>query len=411
MQLSQIFKSLRHKEFAKLYAAQTISLLGDAFTWVGVALLAFEFGGDNSAVILSTALTLRVTAFILFAPYAGVLADKMNRKKILLITDFARMGLVVLLGLVSAQWQLYVLIFLLNVFNAFFTPAFKASIPQMFKRKEDFAPAITLSNATYQLLAIMGPGIAGIAAAVIGARQIFFLDSLTFLLSALFVLAISRQMFGLKKVEKVEAVTTKWQEVFKGTKILFSDSVIRFALFIELAVAIVGANVLVNTVGYVKGILGQGNKEYGWVMSALGIGAAIGAFGSALIDTTPTRKRSLIIGAFAICFAVLPANHVPFLFVIGLWAIAGFGQNLAEMPSQMLIAERIPMEQQGRVYGAHFAWSHLWWAIGYPIAGFLGSRFKDQSFLVAGLMGVSVLSLVLITHLISKKKENISVTS
>lgn len=411
MQLSQIFKSLRHKEFAKLYAAQTISLLGDAFTWVGVALLAFEFGGDNSAVILSTALTLRVTAFILFAPYAGVLADKMNRKKILLITDFARMGLVVLLGLVSAQWQLYVLIFLLNVFNAFFTPAFKASIPQMFKRKEDFAPAITLSNATYQLLAIMGPGIAGIAAAVIGARQIFFLDSLTFLLSALFVLAISRQMFGLKKVEKVEAVTTKWQEVFKGTKILFSDSVIRFALFIELAVAIVGANVLVNTVGYVKGILGQGNKEYGWVMSALGIGAAIGAFGSALIDTTPTRKRSLIIGAFAICFAVLPANHVPFLFVIGLWAIAGFGQNLAEMPSQMLIAERIPMEQQGRVYGAHFAWSHLWWAIGYPIAGFLGSRFKDQSFLVAGLMGLSVLSLVLITHLISKKKENISVTS
>jgi MFS transporter, NRE family, putaive nickel resistance protein len=405
LRIAQIFKSLRQKEFAKLYAAQTISLLGDAFTWVGIALLAFEFGGEDSAVILSTALTLRVTAFIIFAPYAGVLADKINRRKILLITDFSRMILVAVLALVSQKWQLFGLIFLLNMFNAFFTPAFKASIPQIVKTKEDFAPAITLSNASYQLLAIMGPGLAGVAAAWLGAREIFFADSATFLLSALFVLAISRQMFRVAEAKKTEPVITKWQEVFKGTKLLFGDAIIRFALFIELAVAIVGANVLVNTVGYVKGTLEQSNKEYGWVMSALGIGAVIGAFGSALIDKSPSRKRPLIIGAFIICLAVIPANHVPLLLLIGLWALAGFGQNLAEMPSQMLIAERIPLEQQGRVYGAHFAWSHLWWAIGYPIAGFLGSQFKDQSFLIAGGLGSGVLILVLITHLISKNKK------
>jgi NRE family putative nickel resistance protein-like MFS transporter len=56
-------------------------LLGDAFTWVGIALLAFQFGGNHSAAILSTALTLRVTAFMLFGPYAGVLADRIDRKK------------------------------------------------------------------------------------------------------------------------------------------------------------------------------------------------------------------------------------------------------------------------------------------------------------------------------------------
>jgi MFS transporter, NRE family, putaive nickel resistance protein len=293
----------------------------------------------------------------------------------------------------------------LNVFNAFFTPAFKASIPQIVKTKEDFAPAITLSNATYQLLAIMGPGLAGVAAAWLGTRDIFFADAFTFLLSALFVLAVSRQMFMVIEVQKVEPVISKWQEVFTGTKLLFSDVIIRFALFIELAVAIVGANVLVNTVGYVKGTLEQGNKEYGWVMSALGIGAVVGAFGSALIDRSPSRKRSLIIGAFIICLAVVPANQVSLFPLIGLWALAGLGQNLAEMPSQMLIAERIPLEQQGRVYGAHFAWSHLWWAIGYPVAGFLGSYFKDQSFLVAGGLGLGVLILVLITHLISKNKK------
>ena len=88
------FSPLKEKIFLKLYFSQTISLLGDAFTWVGIALLAFQFGGENSAAILSIALTLRVTAFILFGPYAGVLADRIDRKKIMYITHFIRMGIV-----------------------------------------------------------------------------------------------------------------------------------------------------------------------------------------------------------------------------------------------------------------------------------------------------------------------------
>ena len=59
------FSPLKEKIFLKLYFSKQNSLLGDAFTWVGIALLAFQFGGENSAAILSTALTLRVTAFII----------------------------------------------------------------------------------------------------------------------------------------------------------------------------------------------------------------------------------------------------------------------------------------------------------------------------------------------------------
>ena len=87
MKILQPFKSLKEPLFARLYIAQTISLLGDAFTWIGIALLAFEFGGNESAKILATALTLRVTAFIIFGSYAGVLADRVNRKTIMLISE------------------------------------------------------------------------------------------------------------------------------------------------------------------------------------------------------------------------------------------------------------------------------------------------------------------------------------
>src|SRR5680860_974208 len=97
MKLSKLlepFQALRNGLFAKLYLAQTISLLGDAFTWVGLALLAYQFGEERAAVILATALTLRVTAFIIFSPFAGVLADRISRKKILYTTHFIRMAIV-----------------------------------------------------------------------------------------------------------------------------------------------------------------------------------------------------------------------------------------------------------------------------------------------------------------------------
>jgi len=71
--MTNLFSSLKEKIYLKLYFSQTISLLGDAFTWVGIALLAFQFGGDNSSVILSTALTLRVAAFIVLVRMQGYL--------------------------------------------------------------------------------------------------------------------------------------------------------------------------------------------------------------------------------------------------------------------------------------------------------------------------------------------------
>src|SRR5438876_3911232 len=140
------FKPLRNKIFLRLYLSETISLLGDAFTWVGLALLAYQFGGYHSALILSTALTLRVAAFILFGPLAGVLADRIDRKKILYITHFIRMAIVCCLPFVTAAWQIYVLMFLLNVFNAFFTPAYKAAVPQTIQDKNDYSKGIALSN-------------------------------------------------------------------------------------------------------------------------------------------------------------------------------------------------------------------------------------------------------------------------
>lgn len=382
--LTEPFLSLQNKVFAKLYLAQTISLIGDAFTWVGLALLAYRLAGERSAVILATALTLRVSAFIIFSPFAGVLADKIERKKILYTTHFIRMAIVASLVLINAEWQMYVLVFLLNVFNAFFTPTYRAVIPHVIEGKY-YREAVGLSTATYQLLGILGPGLAGIIAVWLGVREIFLVDAASFIVAAILILAIPAGALQQKASSATKQAST-WSEVLKGIRLLFGNRILRFALSIEFVSAVAGAMILVNTINQVKTNLQLTDKHYGLVMAAFGVGAAIAAFLAGSLDKSKTRSASLIIGSLLLGIAISFANSAPFYWLLVFWVFAGLGQSLAEMPSETLIGENIEAADQGKVYGSHFAFSHLWWAITYPIAGVLGTQFPKKEFLYGGLL-------------------------
>ena len=389
------FVSLQNSTFAKLYIGQTISLLGDAFTWVGLALLAFQLDKEHSASILATALTLRVVAFIIFSPFAGVLADKISRKKILYITHFVRMGIICCMPFINAQWQIFILVFLLNVFNAFFTPTYRAVIPQIVDNNY-YREAVGLSTATFQLLGVLGPAMAGIVAVWLGARQIFFLDGISFIVAALFILSIPTKDLQKGVSEHSQRDSDTWSDVMKGVKLLFSNRIIRFALCVEFVSAIAGAMILVNTIGHIKNNLQLGDNYYGWIMAAFGIGAGVSAFILGSLDKSKTRSFSLISGAIVLGLSILFANHVSYGVLILLWVLAGLGQSLAEMPSETLIAENISNENQGKVYGSHFAFSHLWWAIAYPVAGFMGSAFPERGFFYGGVITITLAGITIL---------------
>lgn len=397
------FYALRNKTFAKLYFAQTISLLGDAFSWVGLALLAYQLDADRSPIILSFALTLRVTAFIIFSPFAGVVADKIDRKKILYVTHFIRMGIISCLPFINAEWQIYVLVFSLNVFSAFFTPTYRSIIPQIVDGKY-YREAVGLSVGTFQLLGILGPGLAGILAVWLGARDIFFVNTFTFAVAAILILSIPASKLKINPAFVDKDNQKTWSDVTKGIKLLFGNKLLRFALSIEFISALAGAQILVNTVGHIKNGLNLGDKYFGWVMAAFGMGAAIAAFLSGSIDKSKTRSVSLIGGALLIGFAILFANYVPYNALIVLWIFAGLGQSLAEIPSETLIGETIEIKDQGKVYGSHFAFSHLWWAIAYPIAGFLGNNFPDNNFLYGSILALTCSLIAISVYSYSKSK-------
>ena len=313
------------------------------------------------------------------------------------------MAIVGCLPFVNAEWQVYVLLFLLNVFNALFTPTYRAIIPQVTEGRF-YREAVGLSTATYQVLGILGPGLAGIVAVWFGARDIFFIDVASFVLAAVLILMIPAVDLQ-KGVSKNAASQNTWSEVWKGIRLLFGSKILRFALSIEFVSAIAGAQILVNTVGWVKSGLQLDDGKYGWAMAMFGIGAAVAAFVAGILDRSETRSVSLILGMFLLGVAVSLANFSGYSVLLGLWLLAGLGQSLAEMPSETLIAEQIADENQGKVYGSHFAFSHLWWAIAYPIAGFFGKNFPENAFLYGGVL---TLILGLCAVLFFKLKKEIS---
>ena len=385
---------LHNPIFRQLYIAQTISLFGDALTWLGLALLAFELAGSSAPIVLAGALTLRVTAFTLISPVAGAIADRYDRKPMLMITHLGRMSLVCLLPFVNSIWQIYALVLGLNIFNAFFAPTYQATIP-LVTGADDYPQAIALSGTTYQILGVFGPGIAGVLALFIGARELFFWDGLSFMIAAILIGTLPGNLrseaTGSPPRSNIQSVGA---DIRAGTARLWTDAPIRYGLMMQLVASISGAQILVNTVSYVQGTLHQTAVQYGWVMMGFGLGATLGAMAIGIFPQYRSKIGTILGGGMLISASLIGANYVGLAPLILLWSIAGFGQSLINLSLQTLIADRTPTDMQGRVYGAHFAWSHLWWTGAYPLAGWLGTTFPDRTFLYGSLIGFGLLSLV-----------------
>ena len=396
------FRIFKNRTFAKLFTSQLASLVGDAFTWLGLALISYELNPRRASAILASALTMRVLAYILFSPFSGAVSESFARKNILWITQGFRMAIVVLLPFVTAEWQLLVLIFLLNMGAAFYTPTYRAIIPQIVDRSE-YREANGLSMAVFQLLSVFGPALAGIFALWLGVKQLFFVSAVMLFLGIAVIISIPSASLQTGIITNKINFKSGWNNVAKGIQLLFGNSILRFALSMEFVAAIAGALVLVNTVALIKTTMQLKDSHYGLVMALFGVGGATTAFLLGSLDKSKTRSFSLVNGALLVGLSVLFANFVSFNGLLVLWVLAGIGQTLADLPSETLIGENIAARDQANVYGSHFAFSHLWWFIAYPVAGYLGTTFPARSFLYGGLLSII---LVIIALLLFKRPKS-----
>ncbi|HZS04784.1 MAG TPA: MFS transporter [Blastocatellia bacterium] len=392
----------RNSDFRLLFSAQIISLLGSGVTTVGLALFAYQLtGGASATAVIGNALMLRILAFLLFSQPAGVIADRVSRRRILIIADLIRFGLLALFPFITAVWQVNALIFAINAVTAFFTPTFEASIPEAVG-DEQYVRALSLSRVAVDVEAVAAPAIAGLLVAWMGVRWVFWFDAVTYLISALLVafVVIPR---AAKPVTPLSWRTFS-KEITHGTRVLLREPSLRQALTLSLAEATAGAAAIVVTVAYVRDVLGRGETAFAMVMAALGLGSTVAALllgrASGRYERGARNKailhgrrhqwtaRALMLGGAVLGLLLLPGVLVPPLFVFGpLWMLNGAGQALIAIPSSTLLAEHTREEERGRAYAAHFALTHACWLLTYPAVGQAAARWgAPATFTTAGMI-------------------------
>lgn len=392
----------RNNDFRLLFGAQIISLLGSGATTVGLALFAYQLtGGASATAVIGNALMLRILAFLLFSQPAGVIADRVSRKRILIIADLFRFGLLALFPFITTVWQVYALIFAINAVTAFFTPTFEASIPEVVGN-EQYVQALSFSRVAVDIEAVAAPAFAGLLVAWLGLRWVFWFDAFTYLVSALLVVAVV-----IPHAAK-ETTPLSWRaflkEITHGTRVLLREPALRQALTLSFAEATAGAAAIVVTVAYVRDVLGRGETAFAIVMAGLGLGSTLaaiilgratgryeqGANNQAVLHGRRHRwtARALLLGGLMLGLLLLPGVLMPPLVVFGLlWILNGAGQALIAIPSSTLLAEHTVAEERGRAYAAHFALTHACWLITYPAVGHAAMKWgAPVTFTGAGIV-------------------------
>ena len=176
-----------NRNFRRLWAAQIVSEIGDWFYTLAIYSLLLQLTGRASSVAL--ALVLQVLPQTFVGPTAGVVNDRIRRKRVMITADLIRAVIVLSMLLVRSRslvWLVYPLLLLETIMAAFFEPARSSVIPNITKR-EDVILANTLGSTTWSLNLVLGATLGGVVAALLGRDAVFILNALSFLVSALFI--------------------------------------------------------------------------------------------------------------------------------------------------------------------------------------------------------------------------------
>ena len=381
---------LKNSEFRKLFTAQVIALVGTGLTTVALTLLAYDLVGGNAGIVLGTALAFKMTAYVVFAPIVGGLAHRLPRKPLLIALDIVRAAIVLAMPFVTAVWQIYVLIFLLNLFSAGFKPVFQATIPDLLPDEQQYTRALSFSRLAYDLENLLSPTFAGLALLVFSYDALFQANSIAFLVSAVLI-------FGtvLPATQRVDRLGGVWGEISFGVRSYMRTPRLRALLILYLGVAGASAMVIVNTVVYVREYLGGSEADTALAFAAAGGGSMIAALLlPKILDRIPDRPVMLA-GGVLMGFGLLAIYSRPvFAWILPIWCLIGMGWSLVQTPAGRVVNRSSSAADRPAYFSAQFALSHGCWLLAYPIAGQLGARIGIET--AALIFGGAVLLFTII---------------
>ncbi len=365
---------LRNQSFARLFTAQVVALLGTGLLTVALGLLAFDIAGDSAGLVLGTALTIKMVAYVGIAPIAAAVAERVPRKVLLVGADLVRAATAVALPFVTDAWHIYVLIFVLQSASATFTPAFQAVIPDVLPDERQYTRALSLSRLAYDLESLASPVIAVALLAFVSYSNLFIGTTVGFIVSAALVTAT------VFPVVTPHTRTSFGDRLTRGARLFWRTRELRALLALNLAVASATAMVLVNTVVLVQGELGRPEVDVALLLAAYGAGSMGVALAiPGLLDRISDRAVMLTgaaalpigLAAVGVVIGLTPGDPV-WAGLFALWAVLGAATALVLTPSARLIRRATDDGNRTSAFTAQFSLSHAAYIVTYPAAGALG---------------------------------------
>ena len=385
---------LRNLAFQRLFAAQIIALVGTGFTTVALTLLAYDLAGGNAGIVLGTALAFKMVAYVVFAPVVGGLAHRLPRKALLISLDIIRAGVVLAMPFVTQVWQIYLLIFLLNLFSAGFKPVFAASIPDILDDEAEYTKALSYSRLAYDLETLLSPLFAGIALLYFSYTALFLGNSVAFLISAVLIM-----LCVLPQSKAPVRTGSILSEITFGLRAYMATPRLKALLSLYAAVAAASAMVIVNTVVFVREYLGGTESDVAMAMAAAGFGSMIAALSVPKLLEKVNDRSLMLLGAVCMGVALLlMSTGLSYLQLLAVWLLVGLGLSLVQTPAGRVVNRSSSAADRSSFFSAQFALSHACWLLAYPLVGQLGARF-DVPY-TALLMGFAVLGFAALAYVL-----------
>jgi MFS family permease len=369
-----------NRNFRRLWCAQIVSEIGDWFYAVAIYSLLLEFTGKASSVGIALVCQLLPQTF--FGPMAGVINDRISRKKVMIAADLCRVlivGAMLLVRSRSMVWLVYPLLFLETIMWGFFEPARTAALPNI-APKEDLITANTLQSTTWSANFAIGALLGGLAAAFLGRPAVFVINAASFLLSALI---ISRMDFHEAHTELHGPLRVRelvdFKPVADGIRYVRSDVRLAAIMMVKTGIGIMGASwvifpVMGERVFPLRGLSGPrgGMLSMSLLMAARGFGSLIGPLlAGSWAGQNQARLRTLILTGLTIggigymLLGMAPGLVLACAFVM----FAHMGASNIWVSSTTLLQMNTDDRFRGRVFSADLSVLTLMMAISTFFAG------------------------------------------
>jgi MFS family permease len=396
-----MFAVLRQRNFGLLWFGGIVSVIGD---WVlFIALPFFIYQETGSALATGGMFIAEVLPRIALGSGAGVFVDRWDRRRTMIVADVTRAALLLLLILPrSAEWLVvvYVVAFAESAISQFFNPAKSALIPRLVS-EDDLMAANSLNSLSDNLPRLVGPSLGGALMGLLGLSSVVLVDSLSYVISAITILLIvvpaAAPAPEVEQRSATDAATGVVREWLSGLQVVRRDSLIS-TLFVVLGIAMIAEGILnVLLVPFVQDVLKVGALQFGWLMTARGIGGLLGGIvvGQLGRRVAPTRLIALGGGAAGLIF-LASVNSRSFPIVMGLVVLIGIPAIATFVTAQTLLQQGVDDRFRGRVFGAFGTTNALLMLAGMGLAGGAGNALgivplldvASGLYLLAGLVGL-----------------------